>query len=190
MTDKKTNLEKLLEYTGPNFYGNPSFGGTGNFGMGGYKQLAHFGLNPATEDIKEKTEEELGQNIKDQEWINGKGLIGRAFKDTVPHWNGRNGAVETVAENAPPDNSTSRMRDLPGLPAPNTLVEPKQFTPMNVGADYENPIDGRKAEYLGPTLNGVPMDDTTGNSTAMALQLDEKEELIGRRVKKLKKPIS
>lgn len=189
MTDKKTNLEKLLEYTGPNFYGNPSFGGTGNYGRGGYKQLAHFGLNPATQEIFDQEQEELEQNVEDQEWINGKGLIGRAFKDTVPHWNGRNGAVETVAEGAPYDNSVSRMRDLPGFPAPNTLVEPKQFTPMNAGADYENPIDGRKVEYLGPTLNGVPMDDTTGNSTAMALQLDEKDELIGRRLKKLKKPI-
>ena len=46
---KKTNLQKLLEAmmmnnAGPNFYGNPSFGGTGNYGMGGYTQLGHFGL--------------------------------------------------------------------------------------------------------------------------------------------------
>lgn len=187
MTKKKTNLEKILEYTGPNFMGNPTFGGTGNYGVGGYKQLAHFGLNPATEDIKEKTEEELEQNIEDQEWINGKGLIGRAFKDTVPHWNGRNGAVETVAENAAFDNSTSRMRDLPGFPAPNTLVEPKQFVPLNAGAEYENQIDGRKVEYLGPTINGVPMDDITGNSSALALQLSEdEEEPIGKRIKNIK----
>jgi len=181
MTKKKTNLEKLLEYTGPNFMGNPSFGGTGNYGVGGYKQLAHFGLNPATEDIREKTEEEAEENIADQEWINGKGIVGRAFKDTVPHWNGRNGSVETVAENAAFDNSTSRMRDLPGFPAMNTLVKPQNFTPMNAGADYENLIDGRKAEYLGPTLNGVPMDDMddiNGNSSALALQLSEDENPI------------
>jgi hypothetical protein len=179
MTKKKTNLEKLLEYTGPNFMGNPTFGGTGNYGVGGYKQLAHFGLNPATEDIKEKTEEELEQNIKDQEWINNKYRRGFGFnadEDPVLHWNGRNGTVETVAENAAFDNSTSRMRDLPGFPAPNTLVEPKQFVPLNAGAEYENQIDGRKVEYLGPTLNGVPMDDMTGNSSALALQLSEEEE--------------
>ena len=193
MTDKKTNLKKLLEYTGPNFYGNPSFGGTGNYGRGSYKQLAHFGLNSATEAMAEQEQDELEQNIEDQEWINNKYRRGFGFnsdEDPVPHWNGRNGTVETVAESAPYDNSVSRMRDLPGFPAPNTLVEPKQFTPMNAGADYENPIDGRKVEYLGPTLNGVPMDDMTGNSAAMSLQLDEKDELIGRRVKKLKKPIT
>ena len=191
MTKKKTNLEKILEYTGPNFMGNPTFGGTGNYGVGGYKQLAHFGLNPATEDIKEKTEEELEQNIEDQEWINNKYRRGFGFnadEDPVPHWNGRNGSVETVAENAAFDNSTSRMRDLPGFPAPNTLVEPKQFVPLNAGAEYENQIDGRKVEYLGPTLNGVPMDDMTGNSSALALQLSEEEEepeTIDRKLNKL-----
>lgn len=193
MTNKKTNLQKLLEYAGPNFYGNPSFGGTGNYGMGGYKQLAHFGLNPATEAMAEQEQDEAEENIEDQEWINNKYRRGMGFNsdaDPVPHWNGRNGAVETVAESAPYDNSVSRMRDLPGFPAPNTLVEPKQFIPMNAGADYENPIDGRKVEYLGPTLDGIPMDDLTGNSSAMALQLAEKDELIGRRIKKLKKPIT
>jgi len=186
---KKTNLQKLLEYTGPNFYGNPSFGGTGNYGMGGYKQLAHFGLNPATQDLFDQEQEELEQNIEDQEWINNKYRRGFGFnsdEDPVPHWNGRNGTVETVAESAPYDNSVSRMRDLPGFPAPNTLVEPKQFTPLNAGADYENPIDGRKVEYLGPTLDGVPMDDMTGNSAALALQLSEDEEPIGKRIKSLK----
>jgi len=186
---KKTNLQKLLEYTGPNFYGNPSFGGTGNYGMGGYKQLAHFGLNPATQDLFDQEQEELEQNIEDQEWINNKYRRGFGFnsdEDPVPHWNGRNGTVETVAESAPYDNSVSRMRDLPGFPAPNTLVEPKQFTPLNAGADYENPIDGRKVEYLGPTLDGVPMDDMTGNSATLALQLSEDEEPIGKRIKALK----
>lgn len=188
-----SNKKSLKEYAGPNFYGNPSFGGTGNYGMGSYKQLAHFGLNPATEAIADQEQEEMEQNIEDQEWINNKYRRGFGFnsdEDPVPHWNGRNGAVETVAESAPYDNSISRMRDLPGFPAPNTLIEPKQFTPMNAGADYENPIDGRKVEYLGPTLDGVPLDDKTGNSVAMSLQLDEKDELIGQRIKKLKKPIT
>ena len=187
---KKTNLQKLLEYTGPNFYGNPSFGGTGNYGMGGYKQLAHFGLNPATQEMAEQEQEELEKNVEDQEWINNKYRRGFGFnsdEDPVPHWNGRNGAVETVAESAPYDNSTSRMRDLPGFPAPNTLVEPKQFTPINAGAEYENQIDGRKVEYLGPTLNGVPMDDMTGNSSALALQLSEDEKPIGKRINKVQK---
>ena len=178
----------MMNNAGPNFYGNPSFGGTGNYGMGGYTQLAHFGLNPATEAMAEQEQEELEQNIEDQEWINNKYRRGFGFnadEDPVPHWNGRNGAVETVAESAPYDNSTSRMRDLPGFPAPNTLVEPKTFTPQNAGADYENPIDGRKVEYLGPTLNGVPMDDATGNSAALAQELSE--ELIGKRIKKLKR---
>jgi hypothetical protein len=196
----KSNLEKLLEAmmmnnAGPNFYGNPSFGGTGNYGMGGQTQLAHFGLNPATEKIADQEQEESEQNIEDQEWINNKYRRGFGFnsdEDPVLHWNGRNGTVETVAESAPYDNSVSRMRDLPGFPAPNTLVEPKQFVPLNAGADYENPIDGRKVEYLGPTLNGVPLDDQTGNSAAMALQLSERDKLIGRRLKKRKhrkKPI-
>lgn len=178
----------MMNNAGPNFYGNPSFGGTGNYGMGGYTQLAHFGLNPATEAMAEQEQEELEQNIEDQEWINNKYRRGFGFnsdEDPVPHWNGRNGTVETVAESAPYDNSVSRMRDLPGFPAPNTLVEPKTFTPQNAGADYENPIDGRKVEYLGPTLNGVPMDDATGNSAALALELSE--ELIGKRIKKLKR---
>lgn len=182
----------MMNNAGPNFYGNPSFGGTGNYGMGGYTQLAHFGLNPATKDLFDQEQEELEQNIEDQEWINNKYRRGFGFnsdEDPVPHWNGRNGAVETVAESAPYDNSVSRMRDLPGFPAPNSLVNPVCFVPLNAGADYENPIDGRKVEYLGPTINGVPMDDMTGNSAAMALQLDEKDELIGRRIKKLKKPI-
>ena len=180
-----SNKKSLKEYAGPNFYGNPSFGGTGNYGMGSYKQLAHFGLNPATEAIADQEQEEMEQNI---EYRRGFGF--NSDEDPVPHWNGRNGAVETVAESAPYDNSISRMRDLPGFPAPNTLIEPKQFTPMNAGADYENPIDGRKVEYLGPTLDGVPLDDKTGNSVAMSLQLDEKDELIGQRIKKLKKPIT
>lgn len=188
---KKTNLQKLLEYTGPNFYGNPSFGGTGNYGRGGYKQLAHFGLNPATQEIADQEQEELEQNVEDQEWINNKYRRGFGFnsdEDPVPHWNGRNGAVETVAESAPYDNSVSRMRDLPGFPAPNTLVEPKQFTPLNAGAEYENQIDGRKVEYLGPTLNGVPMNDMTGNSSALALELsEEQEESIGKRIKNVQK---
>ncbi len=179
----KTNLQKLLEAmmmnnAGPNFYGNPSFGGTGNYGMGGPAQLAHFGLNPATEKVAEQERDEAEENFDDQQWINGKGLIGRAFKDVVAHWDGRNGAVETVAESAPYDNSVSRMRDLPGFPAPDTLVNPKQFTPMNAGPDYENPIDGRKVEYLGPTLDGVPLDDMTGNSSALALQLSERDKII------------
>lgn len=190
--NKKTNLQKLLEAmmmnnAGPNFYGNPSFGGTGNYGMGGYTQLAHFGLNPATEAMAEQEQDELEQNIEDQEWINNKYRRGFGFnsdEDPVPHWNGRNGTLETVAESAPYDNSTSRMRDLPGFPAMN-LVEPKTFTPQNAGADYENPIDGRKVEYLGPTLNGVPLDDATGNSSALALELSE--ELIGKRIKNIKR---
>ncbi len=196
MTIKKTNLQKLLEAmmmnnAGPNFYGNPSFGGTGNYGMRGYTQLAHFGLNPATEAIADQEQEELEQNIEDQEWINNKYRRGFGFnanKAPVPHWNGRVGSVETVAENAAGDNSTSRMIDLPGTPKPGTIVEPKPFTPQNAPAAYENPIDGRKAEYLGPTLNGIPLDDATGNLSALALNLEE--ELIGKRIKKLKKPIT
>lgn len=179
----------MMNNAGPNFYGNPSFGGTGNYGMGGYTQLAHFGLNPATEAIADQEQEELEQNIEDQEWINNKYRRGFGFnadEDPVPHWNGRVGSVETVAESAPYDNSVSRMRDLPGFPAPNTLVEPKTFTPQNAGADYENPIDGRKVEYLGPTLNGVELDDATGNFSALALELSE--ELIGKRIKKLTDP--
>lgn len=194
----KTNLQKLLEAmmmnnAGPNFYGNPSFGGTGNYGRGGHTQLAHYGLNPATEKIAEQEQEELEQNIENQEWINNKYRRGMGYNsddDPVPHWNGRNGTVETVAESAPYDNSVSRMRDLPGYPRPNALVNPVPHTPQNAGADYENPIDGRKVEYLGPTLDGKPIDDATGNSAAMSLQLSEKDDLIGKRIKKLKKPIT
>ena len=358
---KKTNLQKLLEAmmmnnAGPNFYGNPSFGGTGNYGVGGHTQLAHFGLNPATEAMAEQEQEELEQNIEDQEWINNKYRRGFGFNsdaDPVPHWNGRNGAVETVTEEVdspkydtapmrrsqferlhtpkpskgkisekalswvrnwvrfanpelpspdvaaelsefrpkepiegfrwvrnnalreepkkiiisyfdnikslldvfdqgysnfwirrsiiPPeaiivdltllsdylghdeveamkndlvygelvveqsklgsdwlnetyqikrnglkeDFSISRMRDLPGFPNPGTIVQPQTFTPQNASAAYENPIDGRKVEYLGPTLNGIPLDDATGNLSALALNLEE--ELIGKRIKNVKR---
>jgi len=142
---------------GPNFYGDPTFGGTGNFGKGGYKQLAT-ALDPATEKIRKQEESEIEQNVSDQQWSLGKFDQGRVSDgNPLPHWDGRNGSVETVAEQAPYDNSTSRMRDLPGFPQMNALVNPKSFVPANDHPRNVDLISGKKAEYLGPTLNGVPL---------------------------------
>jgi hypothetical protein len=60
-------------------------------------------------------------------------------------------------EQAPYDNSTSRMRDLPGFPQMNALVNPQSFVPANDHPRNVDPISGKKAEYLGPTLDGVPL---------------------------------
>lgn len=163
---KQTRPKSLAEQVGgPNFYGNPSFGGTGNFGRGGYKQLAHFGLNPATQKIAQQEQDEIPDNVDRETWSLGKYQTGHMMdSDPVPHWNGRNGSVETVIEeenleeNAPYDNSTSRMRDLPGFPKMNSLVNPKGFVPANDHSRNIDPSTGNEAEYLGPTLNGVELD--------------------------------
>lgn len=161
---QKTKARKKIQEqtSGPNFYGNPSFGGTGNYGMGGYKQLAHYGLNPATQRIAKQEQDEIAANVDRETWSLGKYQTG---KMPTPHQDGRNGAVETVAEDfaaiteqAPYDNSTSRMRDLPGFPQMNALVNPKGFVPANDEPRNVDPSTGNKAEYLGPTLNGRQLD--------------------------------
>ncbi|MFA6049900.1 MAG: hypothetical protein WC761_01765 [Candidatus Paceibacterota bacterium] len=148
---------------GPNFYGNPSFGGTGNFGRGGYKQLAHFGLNPATDKIAKQEQSEINANVDRETYSLGKYGSG-VDPEPTPHWNGRNGTVNEEAEEAsleeqaPYDNSVSRMRDLPGFPKMNSLVNPKGFVPANDTSKHTDPSTGNKAEYLGPTLNGQTID--------------------------------
>lgn len=188
-TLREVNSDLFAEQTsGPNFYGDPSFSGTGNFGRGGFKQLAG-GLSGPTKDLQDQEQSEINQNIDDQSWNLGKyQLGGEKMGDPVPSIDGRNGQVESVAEEvvveqAPYDNATSRMRDLPGFPAPNTLVEPRNFVPANAPPDEENPVTGEKARYLGPTLDGIPLeinDDQTDKELDALLGQEAPPEDTGR----------
>lgn len=131
------------------FTGNPTFQG-GPFGFGGEAQLAG-GLNPATQNIQDKEQEELDQNVTDQIWSLGKYLVGSGPNKFVDFTTGRDAIPTTVTEQSPIDNSISRMRDLPGFPKMNSLVNKKQFMPP----EEEN----KDKVYLGPTIDNVPLQE-------------------------------
>jgi hypothetical protein len=126
--------------------GAPSFSG-GPYGFGAETQLAA-PLNPATQKIKDKEEDEKDQNVEDQIWSLGKYVVGSGpvakmdYKSTTS-------VPLPLDETAAMDTANTRMRDLPGFPRMNTLVAQKQHTPPAKEMD----------EYLGPTLNGMPLDD-------------------------------
>lgn len=174
---KPKKLSRTLKEQGPNFYGTPTFSGTGNYGHGGYKQLAHFGLNPATQEMVDKEQAELDDNIDQQAWsLPGKGRMGTPSLPE-PHWDGRNGSIseendslELEEQISTSDNSVSRMKDLPGFPRLNSLVNPKPFVPANDSPNSSDPITGKKLEFIGPTLYGKPLED---------ISPEEQEEMIG-----------
>lgn len=157
------NIKKIISYlfedlqgTPPGNYttstirgitsGAPSFSG-GPYGFGAEKQLAS-PLNPATQKIKDQEEDEKDQNVIDQIWTLGKYVVGDGpvakmdYKSTTS-------VPLPLDEVAPMDTANTRMRDLPGFPRMNTLVAQKQHTPPAKEMD----------KYLGPTLNGMPLDD-------------------------------
>lgn len=179
MSKRKKSRKKLQTEQSPNFWGNPTFSGTGNYGVGGHKQMAHLGPNPATKQISDQEQEELQANLDRQETsVVGKGYRGTSITPQVPHWDGRNGSVETVAEEVEEQvsqhNSVNRMRDLPGFPRHNTLVSPKSHVPANDHSKNVDPVSGKKAEYLGPTLNGKEMIEYPENLVHETL-----EEMLG-----------
>jgi len=51
---KKPKGSGKLAEQGPNMHGTATFSGTGNLGVGGYKQLATMHLNPATQDMADR----------------------------------------------------------------------------------------------------------------------------------------
>lgn len=134
----------FLEFTGPYMDGDPTFRGTGNFGIGGQRQLAA-NLNPATEKIRKQEDSEHDQNVDDERWNLGK--YQPLASPLGPKDN--EDSLFSVKEGPAYDNSINRLRDLPGFPVMNTLVRPKQFVP-----DQED-----DAIYLGPTLDGKPLQD-------------------------------
>ena len=144
----KYSLKKLFlneQNNPPNFLGNPSFGGTGNYGMSGDKQLAATHRDPITQAVLDQDKEETNQNIKDLNWRLGKYSLGGEKNPIGPS----DTKPTEIKEQDLGDNSTSRQRDLPGWPKMNTLVNPKQHTPQDV----------EDVEYLGPTLGGAQILD-------------------------------
>lgn len=145
--------------------GAPGFGG-GPYGFGDEEQLAG-PLNPATQAIKDQEEDEKDQNVVDQMWSLGKYVVGSGpvakmdYKSTTS-------VPLPLDELAAMDTAVSRMRDLPGFPRMNTLVNQQPHTPQTKEED----------DYLGPTLNGKPLDD--GSQTNPLL-----EELIRGIVKEI-----
>jgi hypothetical protein len=127
--------------------GAPSFGG-GPYGFGNDEQLAA-PLNPATQAIKDQDEDEVDQNVADQIWSLGKYVVGSGpvakmdYKSTT--------SVPMSLKELYGDTAAYRMRDLPGFPRMNSLVNPKQHTPKDISDD----------EYLGATLHDIPIDDNS-----------------------------
>lgn len=128
------------------YSGAPGFGG-GPYGHGGTKQLAG-GLNPATKAIADQEQDELDQNIEDQIWSLGKYVVGSGPVSKMDYKSTTSLPIP-LEEVAPMDTASSRMMDLPGFPRMNSLIIPKQHTPQDVADD----------EYLGPTINGTPIND-------------------------------
>lgn len=163
----------------PSFYGNPSFGGTGNYGHGGRKQLSAIRPNQATQDIIDQEEQELDQNVDDMNWRLGKYDLGGNPLGNLP---GPENPKKTEFQGGPPmnkaleeqpafDNSVSRQRDLPGFPKMNTLINPKQHVPVD--KNEEDNVD-----YIGPTLNGKEFDyKEIGIALGECKADDEEDEL-------------
>lgn len=126
--------EFILEGIGDHA-GNDKFAGTGNFGRGGYKQLAINLPDPDLTDPNDPdaaTSPDFGMNhlaASPDEYEEHPHLLPHEDYDL------ENGKEPLVVENPINDPARGAYRDLPGFPRMNTLVNGKKFIPDDQDQD-------------------------------------------------------
>jgi len=150
---KIPKLNKLLEGPGDPS-GADSFQG-GPYGFGGHRQIS--GVDSSTKAVFDQEQDEINQNIDRSSWVTSKDR-----KRPV-------GSPENVLSER--EASDQFYRDLPGFPKMNTLVRGKQFVPTPDEEHLPDPLTGEPSEYLGPTINNIPIEDFEFNDDELRLEI-------------------
>ena len=162
--------EELNEYAmdAPGSYQGASvWGGTGNFGIGGTKQISGQRLNRATKNIYD-----LEQNLQTADQKNDS-----SYEDEYAEWRLKTNEDKFedhgIKQEAYPTMSTkpgtgSTFANLPGYPAPNTIVKKMEFIPDDAANEEAEAMFDQEREWLDHIYSQPQTNDPAANQGRMA----------------------
>ncbi len=144
--------EELFEYQMDlpgSYQGGSVWGGTGNYGFGGKKQIVNQTLNPATQTMADYEEESRYAKQVDQSEEFDEDYLDDRIEDIEDRLIQNNSAIAEAYPNMSlGKGKSSSFANLPGWPRTNTLSKQIDFIPDDSEAEEEQKMERLEDEWI------------------------------------------